>query len=109
MDPIYSNCNKAVTNYTARVFRTTHELKHFNDMAKPVKKAAVKIEVLKEEVITAMEAVTAEHTVEETAVVTPAVDEASVNKLVKTDTEVTAQVEPKKKRTSKKKKAATEE
>ena len=109
MDPIYSNCNKAVTNYTTRVFNTTHELKHFNDMAKPAKKAAVKVEVLKEEIITAMKVATVECTVEETAVVTPVVAESSVDELVKTDTEVAVQEEPKKKRTSKKKKTTTEE
>lgn len=109
MDPIYSNCNNAVTNYTARVFNTTHELKHFNDMAKPAKKAAVKVEVLKEEVIKAAEVATVDCKVEETVTVTPAAAEPAVVELVKADTEVPAQEAPKKKRTSKKKKATTEE
>lgn len=109
MDPIYSNCNSAVTNYTARVFNTTHELKHFNDMAKPAKKAAVKVEVLKEEVIKAAEVATVDCKVEETVTVTPAATEPSAVELVKADTEVQAQEAPKKKRTSKKKKATTEE
>ena len=106
MNPIYSNCNSAVTSYTARVFNTAHELNHFNDTAKPAKKkASVKIEVLKEEVIKATEVATADYAVEETAVVTPEVTEPST----KADAEVTAQKEPKKKRTSRKKKTTTEE
>lgn len=105
MDPIYSNCNKAMTNYTARVFTSDHELKHFNNVMKPTEnKVSVKVEVLKEKVIqsdaelvkpVALEVAKAETTAVETAAVVAS--------------EVKEQEAPKKKRTAKKKKAAAEE
>lgn len=105
MDPIYSNCNKAMTNYTARVFTSAHELKHFNNAIKSTgNKASVKVEVLKEKVIqpdiepvepVVLEVVTEETTVVETSAVV--------------ESEVKDQEAPKKKRTAKKKKAAAEE
>lgn len=110
MDPIYSNYNKAVTNYTSRVFSNVHEIAHFNSL-KTAHKCKVEAKILKETIISEPKEVT----VVEDKVAPTAVEIVDAPATVAAELEVPAEESvsktetPKKKRTTRKKKAETEQ